>query len=330
MVKPKLSIIVGDGLANFLEWVEYITDDYDVTVHKIKQELDVVNALHNADIVWFEFANEAAIHGTKIIEDNVKSGMKKPVVIARLHGYEAFNPVLLPSIKWNTLDRLVYVSPANLIIMNDYHAELFKTLESRMVKILNGVNLDRHPFKEREHGMNIGLIGYLNNKKNSQMSIEIIRSLASKGNYVLHIAGEYQDRAIESYVNYAIKENELQDNIMFHGWLSGDKMNELWDSLNYILCTSITESFGYNIAEAMARGIKPVIHDFIGSRQIWPDKYIFCNYKDAFNRIAFNGDRYNSKEYREYIEDNYNLKTQVHRIKELLNEQLTKPEYTRD
>ncbi len=165
----------------------------------------------------------------------------------------------------------------------------------------------------------------MNNKKNSQLAIPIIEELAGNGNYVLHIAGKYQDRILESYINNKIKEYSLAENVIFHDWLDGPKMNELWDSLNYILCTSITESFGYSIAEAMARGIKPVIHDFIGAEKVWDAKYIFGNYSEAVNRIAFNGDRYDSKEYREFIEDNYDLKIQVETIKDLLHGQTEKP-----
>ena len=329
----KLNIIVANGLNNFLEWSEYL-DDYDVKIHVVKNEMDIVNGIRDADIVWFEFANEAAIRGTRIIEDNTKAGVKKPDVYVRLHGYEAFHPNLLPNIKWNTVNRLIYVSPANLIIMQDYHAELLKSLEPQMVQISNGVNLDKHPFKERKHGMNIGLIGYLNNKKNSQEAIHIIKELCDgfwsdhhsndidklelqeHRDYKLHIAGTFQDRVLESYFKHAIKEYGLEKNVIMHGWLKGHEMEELWDSLNYVLCTSITESFGYNIAEGMARGIKPVIHNFIGAEKIWDSKYIYDN---AAARIECNGDRYHSKEYREYIEDNYDLKMQVDTIKGMLN-----------
>ncbi len=78
-MKPKLSIIVAEGLTSFLEWSDYLTDDFDVKITTVKNEMDIVNGLHEADIVWFEFANEVAARGTILIEDSTKNGVKKPL-----------------------------------------------------------------------------------------------------------------------------------------------------------------------------------------------------------------------------------------------------------
>ena len=40
---------------------------------------------------------------------------------------------------------------------------------------------------------------------------------------------------------------------------------------NYLLSASIWETLGYTIAEAMALGIKPLIHDTPGAAENWPD-----------------------------------------------------------
>ncbi len=91
--------------------------------------------------------------------------------------------------------------------------------------------------------------------------------------YKLYIAGKFQDDMLKMYWYYQVKEMKLDNNIIFDGWQSD--IEEWLENKNYILSTSIHESFGYGIAEAMASGIKPVIHNFLFANQIWEREYLF-------------------------------------------------------
>ena len=81
---------------------------------------------------------------------------------------------------------------------------------------------------------------------------------------------------------------------------------------NYILSTSIHESFGYNIAEAMVKGIKPVIYNFPYSKEIWDQKYLFNTIDEAVSLIT--EDNYVSYEYRDFVEKRYSLKKEIEQI----------------
>ena len=94
-----------------------------------------------------------------------------------------------------------------------------------------------------------------------------------------------------------------------------DDINAWYEDKSVILVTSKKEAFSYAAAEGMAKGLKPVIHDFYGAADIWPDEYrwrVLCEAK----RMIKGGD-YNPDEYRAYIADNYSLETMMQEINEV-------------
>jgi glycosyltransferase involved in cell wall biosynthesis len=59
-----------------------------------------------------------------------------------------------------------------------------------------------------------------------------------------------------------IKQLSLQENVIYEGIISD--VNSWLDEKHYLLSTSIIESQGMGIIEGMAKGLKPVIHNFFG------------------------------------------------------------------
>ncbi|MBP3040203.1 glycosyltransferase, partial [Bacillaceae bacterium Marseille-Q3522] len=145
--------------------------------------------------------------------------------------------------------------------------------------------------------------------------LQIIKKLVDVDkNYKLYIAGEFKDPLIKQYWDYQINEMQLQNNIVFEGWQSD--VNRWLENKNFILAPSIHESFGFYIAEAMACGIKPIIHNFLYAKEIWPKEYLFNTIDEAVEMITCNN--YPSNEYRAFIENNYSLMKELKLIKETL------------
>ena len=190
--------------------------------------------------------------------------------------------------------------------------------------VYNGLDIDDIPFKERELGHNIAWVGFINYKKNPQMALQILKKLTeglynTDKRYILHVAGSYQDSRYKIYLEYMIKEMGLQDNVIFHGWI--DDMEEFWKDKNYLLHTSIQEGHSYAIMEAMARGIKPVIHNFRGAldEQLYPDINVFNTVEEAADMIM--SQEYYSKLYRNWIiNKGWTLENQLKKIRNIIRE----------
>ena len=304
----KVSVICMSGLDNFIDnIIDGLSDGYMVRKFIVKTEQDIYNAIDWGDVIWLEWANQSAIVATNY------EGIKDKKVVLRLHSYEIFTD-FPKQINWSVVDRLIFVAPHIREILNELSPGIVDKVKSEV--IYNGLDIDKIPFKEREPGHNIAWVGFINYKKNPQMALQIMKKLVdSDKRYILHIAGSYQDLRYKIYLKHMIKEMGLEDNVKFYGWI--DDMEGFWKDKNYLLHTSIHESFGYGIFEAMVRGIKPVIHNFRGAKDLYPRNVIFNTVEEAADEIM-NGEYY-SKMYRDWVIDKgWTLENQLENIKKVI------------
>jgi len=216
------------------------------------------------------------------------------------------------------VDKLILVAPHIREILKIFIPDIEKKVKIEI--IFNGIDLNSTHWKKMQPGYNIAWVGFINYKKNPQMALQILKKLTeglynTDKRYMLHVAGSFQDSRYKIYLEYMIKEMGLQDNVKFYGWI--DDMRGFWEDKNYLLHTSIHESFGYGIFEAMARGIKPVIHNFRGAKELYPKKAIFNTIDEAANKIM--SKEYNSGKYRNWIiGKGWTLKNQLKQIKDII------------
>jgi len=72
-----------------------------------------------------------------------------------------------------------------------------------------------------------------------------------------------------------------------------------------LLVTSQKESFSYAAAEAAAKGLKPVVHNFWRVRDIWPEEWVWDTVGQAAAMI--DSGFCHSQKYRDYVEEHYSL-----------------------
>lgn len=198
--------------------------------------------------------------------------------------------------------------------------KLPREVEVRIIE--NGIDVTKFNFKERGKGFNIGVIADIIPRKNPVLLLQIIDRLVKiDQRYKLYVAGAFPDELIKLYWDYAIKELHLEENVIFDGWQTD--INEWLEDKNYILSTSIHESFGFNIAEAMVKGIKPVIYNFPYAKEIWDQKYLFNTIDEAVAMIT--EDNYTSNEYHEVIKQRYSLQKEIDQIVDFLKYIENKP-----
>jgi len=306
----KVGFICLAGLDQFIDpIIEGLSDNYTTRKFMIRNQQDIYNAIDWADIIWLEWCNQTAIIGTNY------EGIKGKKVIIRLHSYEIFTD-FPKQINWLVVNRLILVAPHIREILKIFIPDIEEKVKIEIVS--NGIDLDPTHLKKVQPGYNISWVGFINYKKNPQMALQILKKLVDiDKRYKLHVAGSFQDSRYKIYLEYMINEMGLQDNIKFYGWI--DDMEKFWEYKNYLLHTSIHESFGYGIFEAMARGIKPIIHNFRGAKELYPKNVIFNTIDEAVNKII--NEDYNSNEYRDWIiAKGWTLKNQLKQIKEIIKE----------
>lgn len=303
--KKKIAFFVKQGMDSFLnDIINGISGEYETEKIVVTDFKQIDEGMQWADICWFEWCDELVIYGSKL------TIAKEKEIICRLHSYEAFTDY--PSkVNWNTVDKLVFVAEH----IKSFVTDKFNINNEKAVVIPNGIDISKWTFKERRPGFNIAYVGYINYKKGPMLLLHTFKAIYDKNHrYKLYIAGKFQDDRDVLYFNQMIKEFGIEKNVVYEGWK--DNLDKWLEDKNYILCTSILESQNMSVMQAMAKGIKPIVHNFVGAKTIYPEQYVWNTIDEAMGMIQCN-ENY-SDEYRKYIVDNYSNKQQTKAIKMLI------------
>jgi glycosyltransferase involved in cell wall biosynthesis len=303
--KKRIVFFVKQGLDSFLEdIINVLSDGYEtrkIVVTNLKQ---IDKEMEWADICWFEWCDELIAYGSKL---NLAEEKK---IVCRMHSYEAFTDYPA-NVDWENVDKIIFVAKH----IKDFVIDNFSMDEEKAIVIPNGIDHEKWTFDERKLGFNIAYAGYINYKKGPMLLLHTFKAIYDKNNkYRLFIAGQFQDQRDVLYFNQMIKEFGLEDNVIYEGWQND--LNKWLEDKNYILCTSILESQNMSVMQAMTKGIKPIIHNFVGAKDIYPESLVWNTISDAVYMVTDND--YNSKEYCFFVKNHFELQDQIEKMKSLL------------
>ncbi len=299
----KLAIFCLPGLDNFIKDIaEILSHVYQVRLVVSVDSKQIMEAYNWADIVWLEWANEMAVE----ITNKLPKGNKK--LLCRLHGYESLRKDFLNSINWEKIDKMIFVAEN---VMKTAYENCEKIKEIPLNLIQNGIDLTRYTYAKREKGYNLVFVGHFNYKKNPILAIQILKKLLDIDNrYKLFWAGSIQDERIYRYFTYLLEKLHIKESFSFDGW--HNDVNSYLEDKNVFLSTSIHEGYGVAILEAMAKGIKPVIHNFYIAEEFYPKEFIFNTIDEAIEMIK--NENYDSERYRSFVEEKCSLENQINQI----------------
>jgi glycosyltransferase involved in cell wall biosynthesis len=205
-----------------------------------------------------------------------------------LRRYELFETA--PKVKWSKVD--------HLIVCNDWIAERVKhKVDCPVSVVYNAADLDFWAYKERKPNKNVGMACHVHPKKNLPLALQIMDLLPD---YELHIAGDIQDGWTYEYLNHMAKIMRIK--VYLYGGLTREELNVWWEDKGVCLSTSISEGNPNNVIEAMAKGIKPVVHWWPGAEMQFGDA-CFRGVSEA--ALDIESDDYHSAAYRQIVQERY-------------------------
>lgn len=166
--------------------------------------------------------------------------------------------------------------------------------------IYNAASFEKWKFSKRGHGKKIGMACFVHTKKNLPLALQILASLPK--DYELHIAGAIQDPCLAEYLVH--QSRAMDRDVHLHGQVPSNQLNEWWDGMDYCLSTSLSEGNPNNVIEAMAKGIKPIVHNWPGAEDQFQN-HLFNTVDQAVKLIQ--GD-YDSEVYRQEVEEKFSVK----------------------
>ncbi len=306
-VRPRLAVFVRAGLDQFLDsLLDRLQEHYEIRKEVVTDPAQIEPVMRWADLCWFEWCDELLAHATRL------DLAKQKRIVCRLHRYEVFTDVPA-KVNWERVDRLVLVTDHLRHLLSGAAPGIEDRVAIEVIH--NGIDLQRYTFGERRPGFRLAFSGFLHARKNPLLMLQIMARLVKRdARYQLYVAGAFQDPLLELYWNYQVREMGLEAHVHFDGW---QEDMALWlRDKDFFLSTSIHESFGYSIAEAMAMGVKPVVHNFLMARDVWPEEMLFNTVGEAVEMIT--SDAYESRLYRAFIEEHYSLERQAAGVRRLL------------
>ncbi|MDA7026714.1 glycosyltransferase [Bacillus sp. CLL-7-23] len=304
--RPKIVFFVKPNLDTFLNPIlEYFSNSYRTMKLVITDLKQIDDGMKWADICWFEWCDNLLIYGSKL------PLAEKKTMICKLHSYEAFTSYIY-HVQWKCVDKLIFDGEH----IKEYVLGQVKSLqEEQTITIANGVDLDQYTFKQREKGFHIAYVGYINYKKGPMLLLQAFKAIYDRDpRYKLFIAGRYQDIRYQLYFKQMIEELNLTENVYLDGWQND--MNQYLEDKHYLISTSLLESQQMSIMEAMAKGIKPLIHNFYGAKKIYNQAFIWNTIDELVDMITEN--HYSSKQYHTFIEEHYSYKKQMEKMSHLI------------
>ena len=260
------------------------------------------------DLLWIEWCDTAAVNITKM--------PRFAPTIVRLHSYEAF--VGWPGqVDWRKVDALVFVAEhvrdwvkeahgipddvRTVIIPNGLDFERFyptptflhgcacgwtesvscRGLTAEVCPECGKDILDRLNFAPPlpPRGKKIAWVGSVSHKKGPELFAQVCKAvLEYDPGYEFHVVGALQDPRYAAYFNHM-----LPDEVVYHEELPAEEMPDFFRGMDFVLSTSPWESFQYAVAEGIACGCIPLVHDWPGAAATCPQALIW----DTIDALVF-------------------------------------------
>lgn len=249
-----------------------------------------------ADTVWLEWCWDHAVWATN---SGVLAG--RPCLV-RLHSIEALQTDYPGQVDWSRVGALVMVGEDIAEVMSERFPLLPRGLARHIVP--NGIDMARFAPGAPDR-FRIAWVGHVEPKKNPMLLLQVAHALRRRdARYSVHVAGGFTDLRTLRYLKRMIPALGLQGMIHFDGNVAD--MPAWYADKGVLLSTTMYESFGLNIGEAMAVGAFPVVHDFPGADGLWPQECLFASVEQAVALIQ----AARPGLYRDWVAERYSLDLQ--------------------
>lgn len=306
-IKPIVAALKRDG-------------EFEIDTFSSGDEQQYFRTMHSSDIAWFEWANDQVI---RVSQHNSTKHLKQ---VVRLHSYEFFDGMHL-RINWSKFDKLILVNDSLKELIWNGIPNMIQGIpkqylpEEKINVIYNGVDTNKYIVPDdKKFNKKIAFIGLINFKKSPEMLIHCFNAIHKYDpEYEFHIGGVFQDpRAVLYFKNI---EEYLDFPIIFDGYIKD--VNKYLEDKDFVISTSIFESFHYSIMEGMSSGVVPLVHNWYGSDNVYHRENIFSTTDecvkiiDNFSQKKDNEKKESYKQMHDYVVNNFSLDNQIEDIKRL-------------
>lgn len=244
---------------------------------------------------------------------------KKPLIVVRAIDWDVWIGYARNQELVNWVDKWITIAPH---IEQKLRKEAIYNPPEKLKLIRPGVNLDKFPLKTKQtDSFQIGMVlGDMWWYKNHMAGLDIFATLARKDpRWRLHIRGQHEPGEFNPVMyEYYLESRGIKDKVTLYPHVPD--INAWYEGIDYLLHPGMKETFCYAVGEAMTKGIKPIVNNFYGAKDIWHDEILYNTHDEAM-RMFFNGHPNHRKPdilYRQFIQEHYDVKRMCREIDEFI------------
>ncbi|MHC4169575.1 MAG: tetratricopeptide repeat protein [Planctomycetota bacterium] len=304
--RPKVALFGDDrGRSSVGDVAGFVKERFEIRIAEGQSEDELRELMNWSDISWFEQYPDLAVEASK--HPKVCNNI---VMMRRYEGHEQWPGQM----DWANIEVLVVIDDS---FDRDALIHAVPDIESQtsLVAVPRAVNVEKFKSIDRQRGKNIALLSSLTAQENPAFALQCMQKLHYiDSEYRLFVAGDFQDATQERYVRHMVGALDLGNVVFFDGWQE-DVCAWLQDK-HCVVSTGISTRLSTGLLEAMACGLKPVVHNFPGADQLMPSEFLFNISEQFCEQICC--EQYEPAKYRRFIEENYPLENQLAQINQVL------------
>lgn len=268
---------------------------------------EVTQAARDAGVLWFECCGPLAVFATNQMD------LRGKKTTMRQHSFEAIDTDFPNEVLWGNADHLVLVCDDVLDILRSRRPDIARQTDVRV--IFNAIECARFANTAPKIMTDIAWVGGLEMKENPALFLQIMAKLAAiDPGYRVHVAGQFTDLPMLRYLTHLTDRLSLKEHIRYYDHVK--EMPACLAGKGVLLSTTLYESFGMNIGEAMAANACSVIHDFPGADRLWPSECLISTVDEAVGLIRNAA----AGRYTDYVRNHYDAGVQFAAVDALLAE----------
>jgi glycosyltransferase involved in cell wall biosynthesis len=235
-------------------------------------------------------------------------------LVARLSLLEAGNPVC-ERVRWERVDVLVvHGGPAarEAIMRGAPGCEKAR----RIVELPPSLEVASIPARNRSNGRTLAWATAGEEAEGLALLLQCFGALRKRDPQArLHVAGIFQDGPRGwRYLEHMTRRMGLEGAIVLDGWQE-DLPGWLQDK-QFLVCTRLWDARRMDLLQAMAAGVRPLVHAFPGSEEFLPPECLFDTVEE-FCGLVLQGSAAPT-DYRLYVASRFSLRRQLRTIDGLL------------
>jgi glycosyltransferase involved in cell wall biosynthesis len=279
-----------------------------------------------ADVIWVEPGEYAAVLASQRKYDDTNHSMwndqenrygpggSKDWSHAKLIIRHIDIDVLFRSyrgIKWENVDHQLFIAKT----MERHVREEPDSVWPESLKLTTlplGLDMSKYTYRERDPKGNghIAFVAEIWGAKNLPMAIQAFAALVKEtgSDWHLHILGRWSGEQVwlSPYIEHIKKELGVAD-LVTHDLTTPD-VNAWLEDKDYLFTASSKEAFSLVTAEAAAKGMKALTHNWPGASDLWPEDMVWTSIDEFVHKMQTPID---SKRMRDVV-SKYDFKTAIY------------------